>query len=93
MTLFYEFRIDFWEKLGFRFSHKKLYDGCEKKYGYATYDHIEFTLIIGQNTIASVYNKVTKKEEHHALVEDEAIEWFSRESEKFLHKILEVKRE
>ena len=83
MKYFHGFNIEFWESLDFKFSHRKLYEGHEKKYGFANYNHLEFTLIVGVNTVAVIRNNITKKEERHAVFENEAIEWFSRESEKF----------
>ncbi len=80
---FYGYRIDFWEKLGFRFRHEKLYDGREIKKGLASFGPCTFNLWISKITIASVSNEETNQYERHAVFEDEAIEWFSRVSDQF----------
>ncbi len=84
MELFNGFHIEFWEELGFMFRHEKKYEGYEIKHGQAIYDSFEFKLQISSSvTLASVYNNLTKINENHAVSEDEAIEWFSRESAYF----------
>jgi hypothetical protein len=83
MKEFHGFRIGFWERLGFRFRHEKLYEGREVKIGWASFGAYTFNLSISKNTIASVSNEETNHYERHAVYEDEAIAWFCRLSVNF----------
>lgn len=87
MEKFHGFHIEFWEQLGFRFRHEKLYEGREIKKGWASFGPYTFNLSISEITIASVSNDETNHYERHAVYEDDAIEWFCQISPVFSYQI------
>jgi hypothetical protein len=88
MEEFHGFRIQFWEKLGFRFRSDIGYDGFERKLGHGSFGFYTFSLYIGKTlTIAAVVDGRTNDRENHGVFEDEAIEWFCGVSSEFRAKV------
>lgn len=83
-SLVYGFDLGLWKQLKFRFRDERRADGTFAKIAIAKFGRFTFNLRITEKlAVASVDNDETNDTERHAVLEEDAIEWFCRVSPDF----------